>query len=82
MQAAEQKDRVTVAKESAAELIAWYDGRALPTLPVKLNKHTTLINAKKYVETQIATMQAYKPLSMCWNHAYMRLHNLKIFLSK
>lgn len=61
-------------------MLQWFeDLKELPPEPVQINKHTKIIDLKKFLETQRATLEANMahPFDRVFMLAYMRLYNLK-----
>lgn len=69
-------------KTAAIKMEEWFNGRPLPEEPVQINACAKIINVKKYVETNIATMKANqeRPWQAAFKPAYLRLYELKKFI--
>lgn len=64
-------------------MVDWFGTlKGLPREPVQVNRFSKILNVKKYIETQTATIEATKadPFNRVFKEAYLRLYDLKKFI--
>lgn len=80
-----KSERIAEIQESGKRMLKWFeDLKELPKEPVQVNHYTRIVDLKKYLETQRATLEANMkdPFNRVFINAYYRLYNLKQFIQK
>jgi len=68
-------------KNKALELVAWFDGRPMPTEPVKITGWITINNVAKHNDWLIGILKnGDNPYNPIFISAYKILEQLKIFI--
>lgn len=75
-----KKPEDLTSKEKGEIMIHWAENVKCPK-EVRLNEWTLITDTKVYLSTQVGTMKAHKPVDKVWILAYMRIYDLKIFLT-
>ena len=66
--------------EKAENLIKYFEGKALPACPFKINQCTTVVDVNRIIEINSIQLRHYNPASPLFVDAYLRLYELKKFI--
>lgn len=75
-------DKIERLQAKAADLLKWFEGRALPAPPFKVSAFGTITNPDRYMEVITKTFKAYhdNPMAAPYVGAYFQLQMLKTYL--
>lgn len=75
-------EKVALLQAKGAEMIAYFDGKELPKSPFKIKPWATILDAKKYLDSQVTRMQHWQnnPFNQLYVLAYYSLKELREYM--
>lgn len=78
----QRAEQIKDAREKAKKMTDWFTEIKEDPGEIIIDQATKIVDFKKFVASQAATLLHWKPLSSQWRQAYMRLYTVKQILQK